>query len=193
MLYYMPQIWTSDDTDPVERLKIQYGTSMVYPASAMGAHVSASPNHQTCRETSIGMRADVALGGNFGFELDLNNLSEDEIKRVRETVELVKKVRATLQTGEFTRLESPFEGNFAAWQFISEDGQDAVLCAYRRLTMPNPYAKRVYMRNLDENAEYLHIESGKVYSGSALMYAGIYFPDERRDYQSMVYSFRKIG
>ena len=86
MLYYMPQIWTSDDTDPVERMAIQYGTSMVYPPSAMGAHVSASPNHQTGRSTSIKMRADVALGGNFGFELDLSQLSDADAETVRRLI-----------------------------------------------------------------------------------------------------------
>ena len=191
MLYYMPQTWTSDDTCAVERLKIQYGTSFVYPASTMGAHVTEVPNHQTRRMTSVSMRANVALGGNFGFELDLNKLPDDEIEQVRETIELVKKVRGTLQQGEFTRLESPFESNFAVWQFISEDGNDAILCAYRRLTMSNVYSKRVYMRDLDENAVYVHTETGKAYTGSMLMYAGILFPDERNDFTSKVYAFKK--
>lgn len=191
MLYYMPQFWTSDDTDPVERLKIQYGTSFVYPASAMGAHVSASPNHQTGRKTSVEMRANVALGGNFGFELDLNTLSEEEIDSVRKTVETVKRLRGTLQKGEFTRLESPFEGNYAAWQFVSEDGNDVILCAYRRLTMPNPYPKKFFFKGLDENAVYTDAETGIAYSGSALMHAGILFKTERGDYQSRIYTFRK--
>jgi alpha-galactosidase len=83
LLYYMPQTWTSDDTDAVERLGIQYGTSFAYPASAMGAHVSAVPNHQTGRITSMKMRGDVALGGNFGFELDLSTLSDEDRETVR--------------------------------------------------------------------------------------------------------------
>ena len=193
MLYYMPQIWTSDDTDPVERLKIQYGTSFVYPASAMGAHVSASPNHQTGRSTSVKMRADVALGGNFDFELDLNTLTDEEIESVRSTVELVKRVRATLQKGTFTRLESPFEGNYAAWQFVSDDGEDVIACAYRKMTMPNPYPKKFFLKDLDEKANYRHAETGNVYTGSALMHAGIVFSGVWGDYQSAVYTFRKIG
>ena len=189
----MPQIWTSDDTDPVERLKIQYGTSFVYPASAMGAHVSASPNHQTGRSTSVKMRADVALGGNFGFELDLNTLTDEEIERVRSTVELVKRVRTTLQKGTFTRLESPFEGNYAAWQFVSENGEDVIACTYRKMTMPNPYPKKFFLKGLDEKANYRHAETGNVYTGSALMHAGIVFSGVWGDYQSAVYTFRKIG
>lgn len=193
MLYYMPQIWTSDDTDPVERLKIQYGTSFVYPASAMGAHVSASPNHQTTRDTTVSMRADVALGGNFGFELDLNTLSDEEIESVRKTVLLVKEVRETLQKGVFTRLESPFDGNYAAWQFVSEDGMDVVLCTYRRLVVPNGYPKRFFMKDLDACAFYTDMETQKTYSGSVLMNAGVVFKDVRGDYVSHVYRFRKNG
>ena len=118
MLYYMPQTWTSDDSDAVERLKIQYGTSFVYPASAMGAHVSASPNHQVSRVTTLSMRGDVALGGNFGFELDLSRLTPEELEDARLYVEKVKKVRSLTQNGVFTRLISPFNGsNFASWQF----------------------------------------------------------------------------
>ena len=191
MLYYMPQIWTSDDTDPVERLKIQYGTSFVYPASAMGAHVSASPNHQTGRKTSVEMRANVALGGNFGFELDLNTLTEEEIESVQKTVNMVKELRQTLQKGVFTRLESPFEGNYAAWQFVSEDGRDVIFCAYRTMTMPNPYPKRFFLKDLDETAVYTHTQTGKTYSASALMHAGIVFEGVWGDYQSKVYTFKK--
>lgn len=190
-LHYMPQIWTSDDTDPVERLAIQYGTSFVYPPSAMGAHVSASPNHQTGRVTSVRTRADVALSGNFGFELDLNKLSEEDINEVRKTVETVKELRGTLQKGEFTRLESPFEGNFTAWQFIGNDGNDAILCAFQRLRRPNATAHRVRMKSLDAEAYYRDIETGRVYSGAALMNAGIVLPEAKKDFVSFVYRFRR--
>ena len=191
MLYYMPQFWASDDTDAVERLKIQYGTSFVYPTGTMGAHVSKCPNRQTGRITPIEMRANVALGGNFGFELDLNLLSDEEIESVQKTVETVKALRETLQKGEFTRLESPFDGNYAAWQFVSEDGNDVILCAYRRLTMPNPYAKRLFLKGLEAEAVYTDTETGMTYSGSALMHAGVLFKTERGDYQSKVYTFKK--
>ncbi len=192
ILYYMPQIWTSDDTDPVERLAIQYGTSMVYPPSAMGAHVSASPNHQTGRSTSIKMRADVALGGNFGFELDLNKLSAEDLDECRKAVETVKAVRGTLQQGEYTRLESPFDGNFAAWQFVGDEGRDVVLCTYQRLVRPNPTCHRVFMKALCPDAHYRDIESGAVYSGAALMHAGLPLPKARNDYSSWIFRFRKV-
>ena len=192
ILYYMPQIWTSDDTDPVERMAIQYGTSMVYPPSAMGAHVSASPNHQTGRSTSIKMRADVALGGNFGFELDLNKLSAEDLEECRRAVETVKAVRDTLQQGAFTRLESPFDGNFAAWQFVGDEGRDVVLCTYQRLVRPNPTCHRVFMKALCPDAHYRDIESGAVYSGAALMHAGLPLPKAHNDYSSWIFRFRKV-
>ena len=192
ILYYMPQIWTSDDTDPVERMAIQYGTSMVYLPSAMGAHVSASPNHQTGRSTSIKMRADVALGGNFGFELDLNKLSAEDLEECRRAVETVKAVRDTLQQGAFTRLESPFDGNFAAWQFVGDEGRDVVLCTYQRLVRPNPTCHRVFMKALCPDAHYRDIESGAVYSGAALMHAGLPLPKAHNDYSSWIFRFRKV-
>ncbi|MBR0463306.1 MAG: alpha-galactosidase [Clostridia bacterium] len=191
-LYYMPQFWTSDDTDAVERLGIQYGTSFVYPPSAMGAHVSACPNHQTGRVTSVKMRADVALGGNFGFELDLNKLTPEELEACREAVETVKSVRETVQKGQFTRLDSPFEGNNAAWQFVGEGGRDVVLCAYQKMAVPNPGCHRVFMRGLDAQARYRDAASGETYSGAALMNAGLPLRPARGDYSSWVYRFERV-
>ncbi len=149
MLYYMPQTWTSDDTDAVERLCLQYGTSYVYPASAMGAHVSAAPNHQTGRVTGMRMRGEVAMGGNFGFELDLSKLSAEDIEIARQLVCEVKQAREITGKGVFTRLISPFEGNHAAWQFVSPEGDQALLCVYQVLCRPNTPPFRVRMKGLD--------------------------------------------
>lgn len=193
MLYYMPQTWTSDDTDPMERLKIQYGTSMAYPPSAMGAHVSASPNHQTARVSSMRTRGEVAIGGNFGFELDLSKLSPEELATAKELVREVKAVRQTVQQGVFTRLCSPFEENFAAWQFISPDGEQAVLCAYRRLAQPDDPVKRFTLRDLAPDALYRDEQSGTVYPGAVLMHAGLPVQFDWGDYQSRVIRFRKIS
>ena len=192
MLHYMPQTWTSDDTDAVERLAIQYGTSFVYPASSMGAHVSASPNHQTGRATTLKMRGDVALGGNFGFELDLSRQSPEDVTEMRRMVEDVKRLRLTLQQGTFTRLESPFESNFAAWQFVSADEQDVVLCCYQRLAMPNPASHRIFLNGLCAEAKYRDEKSGKIYSGAALMRAGLPLPRPMGDFTSWVYEFKRI-
>ena len=109
MLYYMPQTWTSDDTDAVERLKIQYGTSIVYPYSAMGAHVSACPNHQIGRTTPFKMRCNVAMLGQFGFELDLNKCTEEEIETAKEAVKKYRGLQKVFHNGECYRQKSPFE------------------------------------------------------------------------------------
>jgi alpha-galactosidase len=191
MLHYMPQTWTSDDTDAVERLCIQYGTSFVYPPSSMGAHVSACPNHQTGRSTSFKMRGDVALGGNFGFELDLSRQKSEDIEQFRRMVEDVKRLRITLQQGTFTRIENPFEGNFAAWQFTSADEKDIILCCYQRLAMPNQPAKRVFLRDLCGDAQYVEQESGKSFCGAALMHTGLPLPRPWGDYNSWIFEFKR--
>lgn len=133
MLYYAPQCWTSDDTDAVERLKIQYGTSMVYPLSSMGAHVSAVPNHQVLRTTPIETRANVACFGTFGYELDLNQLPGEELEKVRRQIAFMKASRELIQFGTFYRLLSPFEGggNVTAWMVVSRDRKKALVGYYR--------------------------------------------------------------
>lgn len=185
LLYYMPQTWTSDDTDANERLQIQYGTSIVYPPAAMGAHVSAVPNHQTGRIASFQMRGNVALAGNFGFELDLTALPQQELDQAKEQVLAIKSLRDTLQKGVFTRLESPFEGNFAAWQFLSQDGADLLFCAYQRLVQPNPLSHRIRLRGLEPEACY-RTEDGQSYSGGRLMEVGLPIPLPKEDFSSYI-------
>ncbi len=172
MLYYMPQTWTSDNTDAISRLSIQYGTSLVYPASAMGAHVSAVPNHQCRRTTSLQTRADVALGGNFGFEMDLTRMTPEEKKEARKLIQRTKDWRHLTGKGIFSRLESPAEGKYAAWQFLSEDGMEALLCTFRILSGPNLPARRFRMNGLDPAAVY-RTDEGERYTGAQLMYMGI--------------------
>ena len=190
LLYYMPQTWTSDDTDAIERLSIQYGTSFAYPASAMGAHVSAVPNHQTGRITSMKLRGDVALGGNFGYELDLSKLNEADAEVVRQQVEFVKRVRKLTQTGVFTRLLSPFEGRYTAWQFVSEDASEALLCVYRALQTPMESPKRVCMHGLDETATYAD-DAGNRYSGAVLNHYGAWI-HLCGDFSSEVLHLKKV-
>lgn len=191
MLYYMPQTWTSDNTDAVARLGIQYGTSMVYPASAMGAHVSAVPNHQCRRTTSLQMRGDVALSGNFGFELDLTRLPDDDLETIRTLVEKVKRLRPLTRTGRFSRLISPDNSRHAAWQFVSEDNSAAILCVFRILTVANMPPVRVRMVDLDPNATY-QADNGRQYSGALLMNMGLsVLLDE--DFSSSVITFSRIS
>ncbi len=189
MLYYMPQTWTSDDTDAVERLSIQYGTSFVYPPSAISAHVSAVPNHQCGRTTGMQMRGDVALCGSFGFEMDLSKLSEDDADTARALVDRVKQLRHLTMNGEFSRILSPFEGNHTAWQFVSEDRDEALLCVYCALVKPVSAPVRVRMSGLDPAAVYLD-EAGNEFSGAALMNMGMFVPF-RRDFSSRVIHLKR--
>ncbi len=184
MLHYMPQTWTSDDTDAAERLKLQYGTSFVYPASSMGAHVSAVPNHQTGRSVSLRMRGDVALAGNFGFELDLSKMSREELADAADLVSRVKSLRDLTRTGTFWRLLSPFEGRETAWAFVSADRKDLLFCAYRTLSVPNTPPLRVRLRGILPDAWYKD-ENGAVYHGSVLMNQGLTVP-LRGDFSSFV-------
>ena len=184
MLFYMPQTWTSDDTDAVERLKLQYGTSFVYPASSMGAHVSAVPNHQTGRTVPLKMRGDVALGGNFGFELDPGKLLPEELEEAKQMVSRVKSLRDLTRRGTFWRLLSPFEGQVTAWSFVSENRKEVLLCAYSALSVPNSAPTRVCLHGLIPEAGY-KTKDGRLFSGAALMYHGITLP-LRGDFSSTV-------
>ena len=154
LLYYAPQCWTSDDTDAVERLKIQYGTSMAYPVSSMGAHVAAAPNHQLGRSTSLTMRANVAFFGAFGYELDLTALSQRGRELVARQVAFVKQYRQLLQFGTFWRLRSPFEGNETAWMTVSPDRSTALVGDYRVLQQANAGYRRLPLAGLDPDRLY---------------------------------------
>ncbi|SHK62224.1 alpha-galactosidase [Anaerocolumna jejuensis DSM 15929] len=178
ILYYMPQNWTSDDTDAVERLKIQYGTSLVYPVSAMTAHVSAVPNHQTGRVTSLEFRGDVAMAGNFGYELDAAKLSGEEKETVKAQISAYKRLRKLIQYGDFYRLLSPFEGNHTAWMFVSEDKKEAVVFFYRVLNTPNDALYRFSLAGLSEELVYELEGTDSVLSGSQLMNYGLNVPAE---------------
>lgn len=178
ILYYMPQNWTSDDTDAVERLKIQYGTSLVYPVSAMTAHVSAVPNHQTGRVTSLEFRGDVAMAGNFGYELDAAKLSGEEKETVKAQITAYKRLRKLIQYGDFYRLLSPFEGNHTAWMFVSEDKKEAVVFFYRVLNTPNDALYRFSLSGLSEELVYELEGTDSVLSGSQLMNYGLNVPAE---------------
>ncbi|MBM7577952.1 alpha-galactosidase [Jeotgalibacillus terrae] len=182
MLYYMPQTWTSDNTDAVERLKIQYGTSLVYPISSMGAHVSASPNHQTGRVTPIDFRFHVAMFGAFGYELDPQNLDPDTRKIVKDQITLFKKERKLLQFGCFYRLMNPFEGSDTAWMTVSEDKTEAIVAFYRVLSQPNAGMKRIRLNGLDPEKLYeVEWQQGsslqnRHYGGDELMHIGWQLP-----------------
>lgn len=192
MLYYMPQTWTSDDTDAVERLSIQYGTSLAYPISTMGSHVSAVPNHQAGRVTSLKMRGDVAMSGNFGYELDLMKMTEEEKEIVRGQVAQYKELRTFIQSADMYRLASPFQGNHTAWMFVSKDGSDIFAAYFQVLSEVNPGIHRMKFTALDSEAIYEIVGEGERYRGDELMQIGLVV-DLFGDFQSRTWRLRKVN
>ena len=193
ILYYSPQIWCSDDTDGIERLEIQYGTSFFYPISAVGSHVSAIPNHQTGRRTPLATRGVVAMAGSFGYEMDLNLLTEDEKEAVKAQVEDYKKYYDLIHNGDYYRLTSPQgDSGFTAWQFVSGDKTRTLLnlvITHVRANAPDLWFK---LRGLDPEKRYRLEENGRIYSGSALMNAGISIPMIMGDYPAVQMEFKEI-
>ena len=190
MLYYAPQAWTSDDTDAVERLKIQYGSSYAYPVSSWGAHVSAVPNHQVGRLTTLKMRAQVACFGTYGYELDLNKLSDEEIEQVKEYTAWMKEYRELIQYGTFYRLISPFEteNEEVSWMVVSEDKSEALVGYYRVLRHPNMNLRRVHLAGLDPEKIY-HVDGKGDFYGDALMQAGLSVSQINLPYGAEVHDF----
>lgn len=190
MLYYMPQTWTSDDTDAVERLYIQYGTSMAYPISAMGSHVSAVPNHQAHRVTPLKTRGDVAMSGNFGYELDLTAFTEKEKAIVKQQIAQYKELRTFIQSGDMYRLQNPFTGNTAAWMFISEDGMDIFAAYFRIQAVVNGPMEWMKFTALDPEAQYEDLDTSEIWNGDELMEIGISM-ELHGDAQSRTWRFKK--
>ena len=184
LLYYAPQAWTSDDTDAVERCKIQYGTSLVYPVSSMGSHVSAVPNHQTGRITSLHTRGVVAMAGTFGYELNLGKLSEEEKQEIRLQVEEYRKFAPLIQTGLYYRLSDPAREEYAAWAFVSEDQKEVLLNVVLQEIHGNMTVNYVKLQGLKCSAIYRDTETGKIYNGAALMEAGIPMPVEMGEFKA---------
>jgi len=173
MLYYMPQIWTSDNTDAAERLKIQYGTSVVYPPCAITAHVSEVPNQQTNRSVPLETRLFAAMMENFGLELDPRRLSGEEREAVKKQIANYKTIRRLVQFGDLFRLKSPFEGDAAAFLYAAPDKKEAVATYFRMLGVPN--APEVFLRfaGLGPDLRYEETESGGVYWGDELLHSGL--------------------
>ena len=195
MLAYMPQTWTSDDTDGVERVGIQWGTSLVYPVSAISAHVSAVPNHQVGRVTTMKFRGDVALGGNMGYELNLAMQTPEDLAVIRQQVDTVKRFRSLIQQGRFTRLRSPFTSRVAAWQFASEDQDEVLLCVFQLRAAPNQEDIYVRVDDIDDQALYVD-DQGLTYAGGVLKYQGwrACFGETgpREDHDSLVLHLRRV-
>lgn len=175
ILYYMPQIWTSDDSDAVERLKIQYGTSFVYPPSAIVAHVSACPNHQSGRTTSIDTRGNVAQAFSFGYEFDVGNLSAQEREAIREQIRRHRELEDLVNFGDFYRLRSPFTSDCCSWQLVSEDqSRSFVMFAWKTGFVQAP-VQYVKLKGLEPRKNYRIPQLNIVRSGAVLMQVGVAF------------------
>ncbi len=187
ILAYMPQIWTSDNSDAISRLRIQYGTSLAYPLSTMAAHVSAVPNHQVGRTTPLRTRGHVACTGAFGYELDLGTLTEAEKSEVCSQIEFYKTIRPLLISGDLYRLKSPYESQEAAWMIVSEDRHEALVTHVTVLNEPNAPARRLKLQGLSSEIKYRVRADGDSYtvSGDVLMHQGLFVPQAKTDFESI--------
>lgn len=177
MLYYTPQIWCSDNTDAIDRLSIQYGTSFVYPPSTMGAHVSVVPNEQTGRSVPMETRATVAMSGTFGYELDLGALPEQEKDMVVQQIQAYKESYDLIQTGDYYRLSVPTpDGAPTAWLHVSPDRRTALLCVVAGQTHAGPPFRQVKLQGLDPTLQYRLTGDDTPWPGDVLMQAGYPLP-----------------
>lgn len=185
MLYYSPQIWCSDDTDAVERLKIQEGTSIVYPLSCMGAHVSDCPNHTVGRNTPFETRGHVALAGTFGYELDVTKIPEEDRKFIPDQIRMFKKYNDLVRNGDYYRIENFSENHYKdCYEVVAKDKSEALITFVQVLGRPNYKSIRIKAKGLAENKMYKNEETGEVYSGGALMHGGIHVTGLYGDYKS---------
>ena len=193
MHYYMPQAWTSDDTDPIERLKIQHGTSFIYPVSTMGAHVSASPNHQTGRVTPLKTRGVVAYFGTYGLELDVTKMTSEEKEEIKRQIVEFKKHYELIQRGSYSRLASPYENDrlYCVWQTVAPDKSEALVGAVKYKNEANTHPEIIRLRGLDEN-KYYKVNGEAVYRGSTLMYNGLMLDNGWGDYDAQLFHLEEV-
>lgn len=188
MLYYSPQIWCSDDTDAIERLEIQEGTALIYPLSAMGAHVSDCPNHTVGRSTPFATRGAVALAGTFGYELDITKISEEERNQIPEQTAMYHKYNDLVRTGDYYRMASYRETHtHDAYMVVSKDKSEALVTFVMVKRRPNPRSRNLKLLGLDPNKTYRIEGQERTYLGSTLMNAGIFVEDMWGDNQAVLY------
>lgn len=192
MLYYFPQIWTSDNTDAEERTLIQYGTSIVYPLSSMSCHVSVVPNHQSGRITDMDTRADIAHLGATGYELDTTVFAKEDKEKVRRQVAEYRKMEDLVLQGDLYRTENPMTGNYFGFMLVSKDKRKAILTAYRRLGYANGEVKRLQIAGLDEEKLYYVKELDRTLTGATLMNVGIVPSFKKGDFMTVQYHFSEV-
>ena len=192
MLYYTPQIWCSDNTDAINRTRIQYGTSFFYPVAAMGSHVSAVPNHQTGRVTSMHTRGVAAMSGTFGYELNPALLNAEEKAEIRAQLAQYREHQELIREGDYYRLSNPFQDNLAAWMVVSDDRSKALVSVIRLTAEANLPAAYVTLKGMEEDAFYREKTTGKVYPGAALMEAGILLPAAVSEYEAYQIELERV-
>ncbi len=190
MLYYMPQVWTSDNADAIDRLKIQYGTSFAYPVRTMGAHVSVCPNHCNARVTPLKTRGNIAYFGTYGLELDITKMTDEEKTEIKRQVAEFKQYYDLIQYGDYYRLLSPFtldETQYCAWQVVNEEKTESLVCAVRYETEATVGPELLKVKGLNPNAWYRINNSEEKYLGSALMNVGFWLEYDFVMYPSRLY------
>ncbi len=194
MLYYSPQVWCSDNTDAIERLAIQEGTALLYPLSAMGAHVSACPNHVVGRITPFATRGHVAMAGAFGYELDITKLPEGEKRLIERQVETYHELYPLMLEGDYYRIASWAENHkYDCWQVVAKDKSEALVTYVQVLAEPNCHSRKIRLKGLDPEAEYQQEDNGQRYKGALLMYGGVLMPRMEGDFASAMIRFIQIG
>ncbi len=191
VLCYMPQIWTSDDTDPMERVYIQYGTSLAYPPSTMGSHVTDGPNQYTRRPVSMKTRGDVALSGNFGYELDITKLPESDLEAIKAQTALCREIRATVEYGDFYRLSDPFKNNVGGWMSVEKDKSRAYVTLTKMLFRPNSWYTHIRLKGLEPSAEYRDKFTGRTYMGDMLMNRGLLVSFPHGDFATLSFLLQR--
>lgn len=191
ILYYTPQIWASDNTDAHDRVQIQSGFSLLYPPVAMGAHVSVVPNHQTGRVTSLETRNRVASFANFGYELDLSVCTKEELKAIAMQVEEVKQYRATLQTGDFFRHDTPND-NYVMWSIVNREKTEAFVLIYQKQHNPETSHGLYKVNGLHPAYEYVNVDTKEVFGGDELMNVGLSIPLVKEDFTTFYYHFTAL-
>ncbi|MEE0999755.1 MAG: alpha-galactosidase, partial [Treponemataceae bacterium] len=205
MLYYSPQIWTSDNTDAISRLSIQEGTAMVFPLSSLGAHVSVCPNHIMGRNTPLETRGAVALAGTFGYELDLFKLTPEERKAVPEQIKTYHRFGALIRSGDYYRLKSYSENkDWDSWEIVSKDKKEALVTVIQVLGKPNARSRKLVLEGLNPKANYkitslietksteINEFEKRIFSGDLLMSAGILIPSLWGDFNSSMYYLEEV-
>ncbi|SES71868.1 alpha-galactosidase [Enterococcus malodoratus] len=190
MMCYMPQTWTSDNTDALCRSQIQAGYSYLYPPIMLGAHVSPVPNHQVGRKTSLHTRGLTAMSGNLGYELDLTSLSDNEKNEIIEQITFYKAHRSLFQFGKFYRLQVPNEFFASAWLFVNDT--EAAVIYFNGLARPAVPVKNLKTHYLDDQTIYENIDTGQRVSGAELNYAGIAIPRIKEDFSTLLFHWKKV-